>query len=320
MKQETRLAIREIMKREVSTEIPIKWRSRHQLPGAGERRSRSRGYNGYDMSSLVEYVPGMDVRKINWRATARNGQDKVLLTETFEPREVKIMVLADAARTMDFGTQRTYKRMLAAELTASIIESADELKDKVGFVVYNEAKAVKYIPPRAAKRALIPALAMLIEAESAPLSADASTETTPADTANDASKSGLSYALSRLPKNRSLVFILSDFLNMTEADKKALKRAALAHDVVCMVIQDLRERELPAGWGVFTLVDMRTGKRTSIWLSKKNRKAFTENFERHHKALLEFLKSAHCDSSVFSTQEGVAGVPKLIRLLEGHKR
>jgi uncharacterized protein (DUF58 family) len=302
--KETQEAISGIIRKIAACPIPIRWRSQTIMPGGGERRSKSRGSSGYDVMARVEYEPGDDPRDIDWSATAQTGGQTMLVTQYLEPREVNVYVLVDVKKTMNFGTARATKRTLSAELTGSVIKSAGKTQDKVGFIAYSEKRLLQKRNPVNAKRALYPTIADVIETESA----------------EDGEGSGLIKSLRSLPRNRALVFILSDFLSLTEDEKQALKRAALVHDIVSVVIQDRRERELPDGWGPYTLADMRTGKWKTIWLSAKNRAEFAANFQRHHDALLADLKAAHCDSAVFSTEEGDAALPKMMLLFGGHRR
>lgn len=304
MKQDTREVIGEVIRRVISCPIPIRWRSSQMMSGGGERKSYSRGSGGYDVLARVEYEPGDDPRDIDWLATAQTGGQTILTTQYMEPRDLKVYVLADVNPTMDFGTHRVTKRMLAAELTGSVIKSSGKTQDKVGFVAYSEHRVLSVLRPTNAQRAMFPTIASLIEAPSA----------------RDGEGSGLIKALQSLPRQRALVFIFSDFLNLTDDEKFALKRAALTHDIVTVVIQDRRERELPAGFGLYTLQDLRTGQRRSIWLSKKNRDAFADNFQRHQTALLAALKAAHCETAVFSTEEGDNALKKMMLLFGGHRR
>ncbi len=301
---ETQAAISAIIRKVIACPIPLRWRSQTIMPGGGERRSKSRGASGYDVMARVEYEPGDDPRDIDWEATAQTGGQTMLVTQYLEPREVNVFVLVDLKATMDFGTNRATKRILAAELTGSVIKSAGKTQDKVGFIAYSETRMLQKRNPMNAKRALYPTIADVVETEAK----------------EDGQGSGLIKSLRSLPRNRSLVFILSDFHSLTEDEKVALKRAALIHDIVCVVIQDRRERELPAGWGPCTLEDMRTGKWKTIWLSQKNRSEFATNFQHHHDALLADLKAAHCNSAVFSTEESDAALPKMMLLFGGHRR
>ncbi|HEY9774576.1 MAG TPA: DUF58 domain-containing protein [Planktothrix sp.] len=307
MKAETQKTVREILKRIVSSAVPVSWRATSPVPGGGERKSFSRGSSGYDVVARVEYEPGDDPRDIDWAATAQTGGQVVLTTQYQEPRDVKVFCLVDCNPTMDFGTARVNKRQLAAELAGSVIKSADETKDKVGFVAYSDHGIEFQLPPRSAQNVLMPSLVNLIEATGQ----------------KKGLESGLIGALALLPRQKSLVFIVSDFLHLSDAEKLAVRRAALTHDVVSLIIQDRRERELPAptGWlpELLTVQDIRTGERRSIWLTKKNRQAFSDNFQHHHDTLLAFLKEAHCDRAVFSTEEGEAAIPKIMRLFSGHR-
>lgn len=302
--QETQETISGVIRKIASCAIPVRWRSQTIMPGGGERRSKSRGSSGHDVMARVEYEPGDDPRDIDWAATAQTGGQTMLVTQYLEPREINVFVLVDVKKTMDFGTARATKRILAAELAGSAIKSAGKTQDKVGFMAYSEKRLLQKRNPVNAKRALYPIVADVIETAAA----------------SDGEGSGLIKSLRSLPRNRALVFILSDFLDLSEDEKVALKRASLVHDIVCVVIEDQRERELPKGWGPYTLKDMRSGKWKTIWLSEKSRAEFAANHKRHRDALLADLKAAHCESAVFSTEEGDAAVPKMMLLFGGHRR
>ncbi len=303
MKEETKQEISQILRRVVFCAIPVRWRSATATAGAGERRSFYRG-GGHDFDALDEYMPGDDPRDIDWSATAQTGGQEILKNVYLEPRDLKVFILADIRPSMNFGTVRTTKRHLAAELAASICKAAEETKDRVGFIAYSGLRVEKYVPSRAAKTAMYPALASILEsAQSA-----------------DGKGSGLMKALSNLPVSRSLVFILSDFLHLTGEEKVALRKAALRHDVVCLVIQDRRERELPPGWGFLTIEDLQTGQRKTIFLSRRTRERFAAQFAAHQAALTTFFKEAHCTWQVVSTEEGDAAIPKIIKLFASHTK
>lgn len=314
MKTNTRDTVRELVKWVVSHPIPITWRSSTAMPSGAGRKGKKRGNTGYDLVSRGVYEPGDDPRSIDWHATAQTGGQTVCTVFYREPRDVKMYCLVDTGMTMEFGSFRTIKRHLAGELTGSIIKSADETGDRVGIIAYSEKAVERYLPARSAKVMLFPALASVVEGSAIERAARRGGDTKDGAT-------GLMKALKAVSgQSRSLVFIISDFLNLTDEEKTLLKRTAVKHDVVCICVQDLRERELPSGFGVYTFQDLLTGERRSIWLSKANRAKFAENFQRHQTALFEFFRSAHVDWTVVSTEEGVAAYPKLMRLFAGHRR
>lgn len=309
MHEEPEKTIERIMMRIVSNAIPVGWRSQSVLPGAGERKSFSRGSNGYDVAARVEYDPSEhEPRDIDWFATAQTGGQTVYVTEYQEPREINVFVLVDVSKTMEFGTARVTKRELAAELAACIIESAKETNDKVGVIVFTDNGIPAHLMPASGNAQMIPALLSIINADSGQ---------------RDGETSGLASALNLLPSTKALVYVISDFLSLNDEEKTALEHAGYAHDVTCIVVQDRRERELPAptGWWPehLQLEDISTGKRVGIWLTKKNRRLFAETAQRQTEALLALLKGANCDRAVFSTEEGEAAIPRIMQLFSEHR-
>ncbi|MCC7528697.1 MAG: DUF58 domain-containing protein [Candidatus Melainabacteria bacterium] len=317
VKKATLEAINEALRMTVSTPIPTGWRTVQPYPGGGARKSRARGPSGWDLATRLEYEPGADnIRDIDWPATAQTGGQQVLVSHKLEPRDLKIYILADVQPTMDFGTFRTTKRLLGVELAASVMKSAAKSEDKVAFMAFSSERVEALVTPRSPQKAMMPALVSMIEGGNVTRWGSEKQQL-----------SGLQRVLKNLPSRKAMVVIISDFLNMTDADREALKKAALFHDVICLCVQDRRERELPAGikvlgfeiGGLYTLRDLRTGQRKSIWLSKGNREKFAENFRRHQESLETFFRKSHIDFGIFSTEEGVAGLPKLMRVFSNHR-
>ncbi len=303
--KEAQEVIKATLRMVIACPIPVRWLSQSVMPGGGERKSRMRGSNGYEVISRAEYEPGDDPRDIDWAATAQTGGQTIIVRQEAEAREIDVYIVADLGPTMNFGTTRTTKRGLLAELAGSIVRSAGKTLDRVGLIAYSQHRIVLKRRPTGAARALYPIVADIITA----------------NTEGDKTVgSGLIKSLSSLPRHRSLVFVISDFLSLSNQEKAALKRAANSHDVVCVVVQDLRERELPVGWGPIRLVDLGTAKSKTIWLSDASRTAYAANFERHQSTLLADLKEAHCQSAVFSTEEGMQALHKMMILFGGHRR
>ena len=318
--------------RAVACPIPISFRSTQILGGAGERKSRSRGFNGYDLATTREYRHGDDVKKIDWAATARTGGQKIFVSQFFEPREVKFYILVDSKLTMDFGSVRVTKRRLAAELAASILKSAQETVDKVGFLTYSEdriealrkAKFVSTIKREALTAILEPGMRSVAEAREHAAKPSVIDVDGLIDQPGE-KLSGLQQALRYVRRqNKSLVFVISDFIDLSEADLTELGNTAARHNVVCMHVQDRRERELPDTWGVFPLEDIRKGTRKSVWLwpkwwpfqrrGKGVREQFSANFQARRNTMVEFFKENNIKWEEFSTEEGTAATPKLLTL------
>lgn len=306
--QETRQQVREINGRIVKKAIPINWRSGQRM-GTGERKSVYRG-KGDDYDGVVEYTPGDDVRDIDWQAFAMSDGNELLVRQFRQTTDIKACVLVDVSPSMNFGTARVTKRQLAAELAASVVASLDKTKDRVTAITYS-ANGVE----RSLRTTIAGTRMMYLTAVTALESQQ-----------GKGSGNGLAKACKRLPKSRSLVFVISDFMNTTDEDWAALKRAASFHDVVAMYVQDIRERELPdVSWGpgpvawltgtlgcFLTLQDW-SGERRTIWVSRKTRAQYAANFRAHEANVLARLKAARCRSVVMSTEEGDSAYPKLVK-------
>jgi len=320
--------IASVEERAIKQAIPVNWRTNQIFGGTGERPSRNRGFSGFDFHSLKPYKFGDDPRMIDWAATARSGnENEFLVRQTQEPREVKFYILVDSKLTMDFGTKRTTKRMVAAELAASVLNSAKKTNDKVGFLVYDE-HSIQAMSFRAnfTNVVKLPCLSAIIEPGLRHLfPGDDVPETVQLDIAEKGENpSGLSQAL-RYVRNqtRSIVFVISDFIDLSEDDKAELAYTAGAHNMICMYVQDVRERELPNTWGIYMLEDIRKGTRKAVWLPpkwwplqgiKSVREQYAANFRERRNAMLALFAEANVRWEEFSTEEGLSARDKLIRL------
>jgi uncharacterized protein (DUF58 family) len=312
MKATTELEIENILQRIAFCGIPIDWKSEDPLPGVGERKSKYRG-PGADYVEFVPFEDGDDPRHINWAMTARATDDDVIWrTVHQEEKEVKSVVLVKIGHSMDFGTVRTTKRHLAAEQAASVFFALDKTRDKGGCIVYSRDEVLEDLQPKAAMTTLYPALEAILECD----------PYKPA--AIEQKGDGLSKALSGLPLQKSLVFIISDFEDMSERDWLELGNTACYHDVVCIYVQDRRERELPKlpgifGWlGCFYVLQDYNGNRRLIWNNTATRRKYAANFQKHEAGIITSLEDRLCQSMVVSTEEGDAAISKVLDLFSGH--
>lgn len=312
MKPNTELEIETILQRIAFCAIPLDWKSENPLPGVGERKSKYRG-PGFDYVEFVQFEDGDDPRHINWAMTARATDDEVIWrTVHQEEKEVRSVVLVKTGHSMDFGTVRTTKRHLAAEMTASIFFALDKTRDKAGMILYSRDAVLEDLQPKAAMTNLYPALEAILEVD--PYAPQAIAQ----------KGDGLSKALSGLPLQKSLVFIVSDFQDMSEKDWLELANTACYHDVVCIYVQDRRERELPKlpgflGWlGCFYAIQDYDGNRRFIWNNAATRRNYTANFEKHRGQILSSLEDRLCQVLQVSTEEGDAALPKVLDLFSGH--
>src|SRR5207247_3121242 len=91
---------------------------------------------GMEFAEVRHYLPGDDVRTIDWNVTARTGVPHV--KRFVEERELTVMLLVDASASTRFGTVKQLKSELAAELAALFAFSAITNNDKVGLLIFSD--------------------------------------------------------------------------------------------------------------------------------------------------------------------------------------
>ena len=127
--------------------IEIKTRGLSNQIFSGEYHSAFKG-RGMAFSEVREYMPGDDIRSIDWNVTARFNHPFVKIFE--EERELTVMLLVDISASGDFGTAKQFKRELITELCAVLSFSAMQNNDKIGIIFFTD-KIEKFIPPKKGK-------------------------------------------------------------------------------------------------------------------------------------------------------------------------
>lgn len=275
--QHTKDLIRKVRKIELKT----RGLSNHLF--SGEYHSAFKG-RGMAFSEVREYVPGDEVRSIDWNVTARTGNPHVKVFD--EERELTVVLMADVSGSGDFGTENQLKRELITEACATIAFSAIQNNDKVGLILFSDQVEL-FIPPKKGRGHILRIVRELLEFK-------------PAHKGTDVT-GALKY-LNSVIKKRSIAFLISDL--MDEGFEDALKIANRKHDLVVLRTTDPREQELPA-MGLVQFVDPETG--TSRWVDTSNK-----NIREHYRAealklqarTRDALRRAGVDHAVISTREG----------------
>ena len=204
---------------------------------SGEYHSVFKG-RGMEFDEVRAYVPGDDVRSIDWNVTARMGH---LFVKRFcEERELTIIFLVDISGSMGFGSQARSKAEVAAELTCLLALSAIKNQDKVGMILFSD-RIERFIPPRKGRTAAMRLVREVLAAEETRRRTDLG--------------AALQY-LNKIQKRRAVVFLISDF--MAGGYEKELRVAARRHDLIACPITDPREAELE-DIGLQEIMDPETG-------------------------------------------------------------
>lgn len=241
----------EILKKVRRIEIKTKGLSNHIF--AGEYHSTFKG-RGMSFSEVREYIPGDDVKFIDWNVTARFSHPFVKVFE--EERELIVMLLVDISSSSLFGTQKQLKRDLITEMGAVLTFSATTNNDKVGVIFFSD-KVEKYIPPKKGKGHILRIIRELIALE-------------PNHKGDTDVRVALEF-LNNVLKKRTITFVLSDFVS--KPYDHALQLAARKHDLLGIHIYDKYDKELPSA-GLMQVVDAETGQ--TFWMDTDNNAVKTQ--------------------------------------------
>ena len=239
---------------------------------AGEYNSVFKG-RGIEFDEVRPYLPGDDVRTIDWNVTARTGEPFV--KRYVEERQLTLMLMADVSASQDFGSGARSKREATAELCALLAFSASRNDDKVGLTLFH-SEIEQYIPPRKGqKHALRVVREVLAHGEDAPGAEDAGPGRVTRASSGPRWLSRLREPFQRprrpregtdiarameflmsVTKRRTICFVVSDFLD--EGWERSLIAANRRHDVIAVLVTDPRELEL-SDVGLVALRDAESG-------------------------------------------------------------
>jgi len=204
---------------------------------AGEYTSVFKG-RGMEFDEVREYMPGDDVRTIDWNVTARTGRPYV--KRFVEERELTVFFLVDLSASGSFGSVRRLKNEIAAEFCALLSFSAVKNNDKVGLIVFTD-RIELFVPPKKGTTHVLRLIRELLNFKP------------------KAAKTDLAAALDYFGKvttKRAVVFLVSDF--EAEDFEKQMRIIAKRHDLVAVPVTDPREVRLP-NVGLIELEDAETG-------------------------------------------------------------
>ncbi len=208
---------------------------------AGGTESVFKG-RGVEFEEVRPYVPGDEVRDIDWNVTARLGEPYV--KRFVEERELTVMLVVDVSRSMLFGTRGQEKRELAAELCALLGFAAVRQGDRVGLALVSD-QVEHFVPPGRGRVHLLRILRDVLDHESA----------------RGTRLGAAARFLTRTLKRRSLVFWISDFEDLLETSDWGVMAAR--HELTALAVRDPADEQLPrAGWVL--LEDLETGKRRLV--------------------------------------------------------
>lgn len=199
----------------------------------GRHASRLRG-RGLNFEELRDYLPGDDVRAIDWKVTARTGAPHVRVMT--EERDRPALIVVDQRMSMFFGSRHAMKSVTAAEAAALAAFRILDEGDRVGGIVFGDTNIAEIRPQRTpvALRRFLTALADangLLRADAPPV--------------EPLALSRVLRAVLRIARKDHLVIVLSDFDGADEETDRLIAGLARHNDLVLVPVSDPLAEDMP---------------------------------------------------------------------------
>ncbi|CAG0998144.1 hypothetical protein MTYP_02689 [Methylophilaceae bacterium] len=240
------------------------WRSRGRRPGSHNSTQRGMGMEFRGHTTLLSYP---DPRRIDIRQTIRDPLEQVYVRIFNQKSATPVFVLCDMSGSMHFGSYQR-KISVAADITQSVAKSATASSDPFAFVGFDD----KLLEEWHCTPSFRPHHAMEM--------AEQLKDYHPGHVGSK----GILDVTRFLPRERSLVFLISDF-HMPMEDLEAALALMLRHHIVPMVLWDEAEYRTLPEFGIASVTDSETGARRTLFLRKKYRDRIIQHFEERRAAI-----------------------------------
>jgi uncharacterized protein (DUF58 family) len=249
---------------------------------AGQYESVFKG-RGMQFDEVREYMPGDDIRTIDWNVTARTG--KAYIKRFVEEREMTVVFAVDLSASGQFGTVNKTKNELAAEFCAVLAFAAAKNNDKVGLLIFTDQIEL-YIPPKKGSGHVLRLIRELLYFKTPRRKTDISM--------------ALDY-VAKVTRKKAAVFLVSDFI---ESDfKKSLGLLNKRHDVIAVPVRDRVEISMPSV-GLIELQDAETGQIILVdTSSSKFRNQYGQESSSRFGELKNLLRSLKVDCIPVTTDK-----------------
>jgi uncharacterized protein (DUF58 family) len=288
----TRELLRKIRKIEIVTERLVRDRM------AGQYHSVFKG-SGIAFSEVRQYIPGDDIRLIDWNVSARMNGPYVKLF--VEEREMTVLLLVDMSASGRFGSAQEEKRELAAEIAAVLAFSAIKNNDRVGLIIFTD-EVERFVPPKKGKKHVLRVISEILSF-------------TPKSPRTD-----LACAIDfmgHIAHHRQVAFLVSDFLAPQASYERALRIASRRHDMVPVVVSDPLEDGLPPV-GLVDLYDPESGEHVVFDSSGPEARVFAEENRRQRETRDALFRRLSLDGIAVSTDRPY--LPALTTFFEARAR
>lgn len=240
---------------------------------AGQYESIFKG-RGIEFAEVREYIPGDDIRTIDWNVTARFG--KPFIKKFIEERELIVVFLVDMSASNYFGTSDKFKNEISAELVSLLSLAAIKNNDKVSMIGFTDV-IEKFITPKKGLKHILRIIREMIYYKPQHKSTSI--------------RNALEY-LNEVIKRKAVVFLMSDFLD--KGFEKALKITGKKHDLIVLRIFDEKEEELQK-LRFINIEDNETGESLTLYTADEN---FLKKYRNLRQQETENLKKLFKKSNI----------------------
>lgn len=243
-----------------------------------------------EFDEVREYLPGDDVRDMDWKVTAR--YDKPFVKRFREERELTVLIAVDISGSQQFGSTKV-KSETAAEIAALIAFSAMKNNDKAGLILFSDS-VERYIRPAKGRRHMLSIISSILSHQP------------------QSHKTSLVSALehlNRVHRKRAVVFLISDFFDTGYEQQLSITNRR--HDLIAVNIFDLAETKLPRA-GIIPVIDPESGAVSLIdTFDARVRSEFEKKAAERMERTRKRLRSAAVDS--VEIESGDSYIPQLVR-------
>lgn len=247
----------------------------------GEYQSVFKG-QGIEFADVREYVPGDDIRTIDWNVTARS--QRPFVKKFVEERELTVLFVVDMSGSQYFGSGERLKSEVAAEITGLLAFAAVKNHDKTGLVICTD-EVEKYVPVKKGRNHVLRVVREILYFQP------------------KRKKTRLASALeflSQIVTRTAVIFVISDFQDDTY--EKSLKVLSRKHDVIAIHLKDRREENLPS-IGLVELEDSETGEKVLVDTSLGHlRNQFKTTATKREEKIDKLMKSLRIDRVAISAE------------------
>ncbi|MDG1097310.1 MAG: DUF58 domain-containing protein [Methylophilaceae bacterium] len=246
----------------------INWRSNSRRPGSHRSNQRGMGMDFRGHATLLSYP---DPRRIDLRQTIRDPMEQIYVRIFNQKSATPVFVLCDMSGSMQYGSHQR-KISIAAEIAQSVAQSVTHNGDPFGFIGFDDEIREDWISTLSARPHIAVEMAERLK------------EYQPGEVGSSA----LIDTVRMLPRERSLIFLVSDF-HMPMADLEESLVLMLRHHIIPVVLWDTSEyTDLPE-FGIANVTDPETGAKRTLFLRKKYRERILESFNQRRKAIEELF-------------------------------